>query len=77
MRELFGKLLYYDDIVIGWILGFKLFDVEMKTRLVWEEAGLYFLKVGVMYRGDFFDFILFIFNWFYVFFVFFEYVCEI
>jgi len=51
-NELLGKPLHHDDRATGRTPGSKLYDAEMKTRSVWEEAGLRFLKAGAMYRGD-------------------------
>ncbi|KAL9978859.1 hypothetical protein ACROYT_G016439 [Oculina patagonica] len=50
--ELLGKPLHHDDTVTGRIPGSKLYDSEMKTREVWEAAGLRYAKAGAMYRGD-------------------------
>ena len=50
--ELLGKTLHHDDEVTDRNPGSKLYDSEMKTRAVWEAAGLPFAKPGAMYRGD-------------------------
>ena len=51
-KELLGKPLHHDDSATGRTPGSKLYDAEMKTRSVWEEAGLRFPKAVAMYRGD-------------------------
>ena len=50
--ELLGKPLHHDDTISGRTPGTKLYDSEMKTREVWDAAGLRFAKPGAMYRGD-------------------------
>ena len=49
--ELSGKPLHHDDTVTVRAPGSKLYESEMKTRSVWEAAGLRFGKPGAMYRG--------------------------
>jgi len=51
-KELLGKSLHHDDRATGRTPGSKLYDAEIKTRSVWEKAGLRFPKAGAMYRGD-------------------------
>jgi len=51
-KELLGKPLHHDDRATGRTPGSKLYDAEIKTRSVWEKAGLRFPKAGAMYRGD-------------------------
>ena len=50
--ELLGRTLHHDDEVTDRNPGSKLYDSEMKTRAVWEAAGLPFAKPGAMYRGN-------------------------
>ena len=50
--DLLGKPLHHNDTVTGRTPGTKLYDSEMKTRAVWEAAGLQFAKPGAMFRGD-------------------------
>ena len=50
--ELLGKTLHHDDEATDRNPGSKLYDSEMKTRAVWEAAGLRFSKPGTLYRGD-------------------------
>ena len=50
--ELLGRTLHHDDEATDRNPGSKLYDSEMKTRAVWEAAGLRFAKPGAMYRGD-------------------------
>lgn len=76
-RELLGKPLHHDDTATGRTPGSKLFDAEMKTRSVWEEAGLHFPKAGAMYRGDPPDPTPPTPNWLYAPLALSEYACEI
>ena len=49
---LLGETLHHDDEATDRNSGSKLYYSEMKTRAVWEAAGLHFSKPGAMYRGD-------------------------
>ena len=52
ITEVLVTPLHHDDTVRSRTPAANFYDTEVKTRALWEAAGLQFAKAGAIYRGD-------------------------